>query len=150
MSRPSIRSRRPLAFLAGALALALTGPIPVFAEEGSDHADHEHVFIKIFEARVRPATQVIRSDDAIGWLNYTAKIALISFDKEVARHLTCTSRGSFHLDGERLVSGDIQSTQFATLCSLAPGEYDYRVTLRSGIGSSLGGEKYVDGKILVE
>jgi hypothetical protein len=148
MSPSTHRTRRLAAGLTGALALALAAP--ALAEEVSDHADHEHQFVKIFEGRVRPGTLVMRSDDAIGWLNYTAKIATISFDKEVAKHLTCTTRGSFHLDGERLVSGDIQSTQFATLCNLAPGEYDYRVTLRSGLGTIQGGEKYLEGKILVE
>jgi len=148
MNRSTNRARRLAAGLAGALALALAAP--ALAEDPSDHADHEHQLIRIFEGRVRPAVQVIRGDDALGWLNYTAKIARISFDKEVAKHLTCTSPGSFHLDGERLVSGDIQATQFATLCNLAPGEYEYRVTLRSGIGSGGGGEKVLDGKILVE
>jgi hypothetical protein len=148
MSPSTHRTRRLAAGLAGALALALAAP--ALAEEESDHADHEHQFVKIFEGRVRPGTLVMRSDDAIGWLNYTARIAQISFDKEVARHLTCHSQGSFHIDGDRLVSGDIQSTQFATLCNLAPGEYEYRVTLRSGIGSSQGGEKQLAGKLLVE
>lgn len=148
MSLATQRSRRLAAGLAGALALALAAP--ALAEKESDHADHEHQFVRIFEGRVRPERLVIRSDDAIGWLNYTSRIAQISFDKEVARHLTCTSQGSFRLDGERLVSGDIQSTQFATLCNLAPGEYEYRATLRSGIGSGQGGEKQLDGRILVE
>ena len=47
------------------------------------------------------------------------------------------------------MTGDIQATQFATLCNLAPGEYDYRVTLRSGIGTTQGGTKTIDGKIVV-
>ena len=139
---------RSLRFLALAAGAALLLPAPAPAEE-SDHADHEHQLIRIFEGRVRPGVQTIDSKDALGWLNYTSKIARISFDKEVAKHLTCTSPGSFRLDGERLVSGDIQATQFATLCNLAPGEYAYRVTLFSGIGTTAGGEKHLDGKIVV-
>ena len=148
--RPTKTARpRPLAaFLVAALALAVAAPGT--AEEEVDHADHEHQFVRIFEGRVRPGTLVMHSDDAIGWLNYTARIAQVSFDREVAKHLTCHSQGSFHLDGERLVSGDIQATQFATLCNLAPGEYEYRVTLRSGAGTTRGGEKVLEGRIRVE
>lgn len=136
------------------LALAVVAAVAFFVAapavaEDSDHADHHHQLIRIFEGRVRPQVQNIGSEDALGWLNYTSKIARISFAKDVGKKLTCTSPGSFRIDGERLVSGDIQATQFATLCNLAPGEYDYRVTLRSGIGTNQGGAKTIDGKIVV-
>jgi len=137
-----------LAFAAVAL-IGLFTAAPLFAED-SDHADHHHQLIRIFEGRVRPAVQTIGATDALGWLNYTSRIARVSFAKDVAKNLTCTSPGSFRIDGERLISGDIQATQFATLCNLAPGEYDYQVTLRSGIGVGQGGEKTIDGKIVVQ
>ncbi|MBW2313234.1 MAG: hypothetical protein JRH10_03510 [Deltaproteobacteria bacterium] len=137
------------------LALALAAVASLFAAaplvaEDSDHADHHHQLIRIFEGRVRPAVQTLGAADALGWLNYTSRIARVSFAREVAKKLTCTSPGSFRIDGERLISGDIQATQFATLCNLAPGEYDYQVTLRSGIGVGQGGEKTIDGKIVVQ
>ena len=144
----AVRRSVPTMIQGLALASLLLAAVPAPAEE-ADHADHEHQLIRIFENRVRPDPQTIHSDDAIGWLNYTSKIARISFDQEVAKKLTCTSPGSFRLDGARLVSGDIQATQFATLCNLAPGEYDYRVTLRSGIGTTGGAEKNIAGRIVV-
>ncbi len=132
------------------LVLALVfGPASSFAAE-PDHAEHDHRMARILETRVHPKTIEIHSTDAIGWLNYSSKRARISFDAEAAKSMTCRSRGTFHLDGPRLTSSDIQATQFASLCSLAPGEYEYRVELRSGIGadgSSLG--KSFTGKIIV-
>ncbi len=116
-----------------------------------DHAEHDHRMARILETRVSPKVIEIHSADAIGWLNYSSKRARISFDAEVAKNLTCRSKGTFHLDGPRLTSSDIQATQFASLCSLAPGEYEYRVELRSGIGGSggLGLGKSFTGKIVV-
>ena len=132
----------------GIALVALFLALPLAAAE-SDHADHRHQLIRIFEGRVRPTVQTLDSSDALGWLNYTSRIARVSFAKEVAKKLTCASPGSFRIDGERLISGDIQATQFATLCNLAPGEYEYRVTLRSGIGTTQGREKTIGGKIVV-
>ena len=117
----------------------------------SDHADHDHRMARILETRVHPEVIEIHSSDAIGWLNYSSQRARISFDAEVAKNLICRSRGTFHLDGPRLMSNDIQATQFASLCSLAPGEYEYRVDLMSGIGGSGGSSlgKSFTGKVIV-
>ena len=115
-----------------------------------DHAEHNHRMARILETRVHPKVIKIHSADAIGWLNYSSQRARISFDAEVAKNLICRSRGTFHLDGPRLVSNDIQATQFASLCNLAPGEYEYRVELRAGLGgsgASIG--KSFTGKIIV-
>ncbi len=116
-----------------------------------DHAEHNHRMARILETRVHPKTIEIHSADAIGWLNYSSKRARISFDAEVAKNLICRSRGTFHLDGPRLSSNDIQATQFASLCSLAPGEYEYRVDLMSGFGASGGSSlgKSFTGKVIV-
>ena len=116
-----------------------------------DHAEHDHRMARILETRVHPKVVEIHSADAIGWLNYSSKRARISFDAEVAKNLTCRSKGTFHLDGPRLSSNDIQASQFASLCSLAPGEYEYRVELRSGIGGAGGSGfgKSFKGKIIV-
>ncbi len=117
------------------LLLALIfGPASSFAAE-PDHAEHDHRMTRILETRVHPKTIEIHSTDAVGWLNYSSKRARISFDAEVAKSMTCRSIGTFRVDGPRLTSTDIQATQFASLCSLAPGEYEYRVELKSGIGS---------------
>ncbi len=116
-----------------------------------DHAEHNHRMARILETRVHPKAIEIHSADAIGWLNYSSKRARISFDAEVAKNLICRSKGTFHVDGPRLISHDIQATQFASLCSLKPGEYEYRVELRSGLGGSGGAGlgKSFTGKIVV-
>ncbi len=133
------------------LVLALIfGPSSSLGAE-PDHAEHDHRMARILETRVHPKVIEIHSADTLGWLNYSSRRARISFDAEVAKNLTCRSKGTFHLDGPRLSSNDIQARQFASLCSLAPGEYDYRVELRSGAGgagaSSLG--KSFKGRIIV-
>ncbi len=133
------------------LVLALIfGPSSSLGAE-PDHAEHDHRMARILETRVHPKVIEIHSADTLGWLNYSSKRARISFDAEVAKILTCRSKGTFHLDGPRLTSNDIQSSQFASLCSLAPGEYEYRVELRSGIGGSGGSSlgKSFTGKIIV-
>ncbi len=116
-----------------------------------DHAEHDQRMARILETRVHPKVIEIHSADAIGWLNYSSKRARISFDAEVAKNLTCRSKGTFRLDGDRLGSNDIQASQFASLCSLAPGEYEYRVELRSGIGGGGGSGfgKSFTGRIIV-
>ena len=125
-------------------------PSPSFAVD-PDHAEHLHRVAKILETRVHPKTIDMHPTEAISWLNYSNKRARISFDAEVAKKMTCRSGGTFHLEGPRLVTNDIQATQFASLCSLAPGEYEYRVELRAGIGASGGAGlgKSFTGKIVV-
>jgi hypothetical protein len=131
----------------------LAGPIAARADahDEDDHAHAPTVFVSIQQGHVRPEEQKITAGEAFGWRNYTSKIARVSFDKDVAKHLTCKSQGTFRLAGDRLESGDIQAQQFATLCSLAPGAYDYKVELRSGIGGG-GGDtgKVFTGRIIVE
>ena len=131
------------------VSLALVfGPSSALGAE-ANHGDKDHKVARILETRVRPKTLKIHSTDAIGWLNYSSKRARISFDAEVAKSMVCRSVSTFRLDGDRVVSSDIQATQFASLCSLAPGEYEYRVDLRAGIGGSPGPGKSFAGKIIV-
>ena len=132
------------------LLVLIFGPSSSLGAE-PDHAEHDHRVARILETRVHPKTIEIHSTDAIGWLNYSSKRARISFDAEVAKSMTCRSMGTFRLDGPRLTSSDIQATQFASLCSLAAGEYEYRVELRSGISGTSGSSpgKSFTGKIVV-
>lgn len=140
-----------LAALASALVLATA--IPARAEDPpvGDHANRDHVFVTILSLKLRPDVQRLKPGEAVGWINYTDKIARVYFDKEVAKKMTCTTKGSFRINGERLESTDIQAQQFASLCSLASGEYSYKVELRSGLGSTgLGAASTMSGKIVVE
>jgi hypothetical protein len=137
--------------LAAAAALAVGLGAATSRADESDHETLEHEFIRITSASLQPATLELRSDEAIGWLNYSDKIARVSFPRDVGKHLTCHSKGSFRLTGDRLESGDIQARQFASLCQLAPGEYSYRVELRSGAGASGGGTvvRSLEGTLVV-
>ena len=112
--------------------------------------DHKHQSVRITNVSVRPAVLQIHDDEAIGWLNYSRQRAVISFDDDVAKNLTCTAKSAFRLTGGRLESAPIQSRQFASLCTLAPGEYEYDVQLMSGVGSNAALGRKLVGKIIVQ
>jgi len=118
----------------------------------ADAVSKNHEFIRISDGRIRPKVQELASDDAVGWVNYSSRIARVSFPREVGRSLICTSETSFRLAGDRLESAPIQSKQFASLCNFKPGEYDYRVDFYRGAGSghSLAPERSLDGKLVVK
>jgi hypothetical protein len=140
--------RRAAALASLALALALGLPA---AAEDADHVELEHVFVRITSGSLRPATLAVEQDQALGWLNYSNKIAKVSFDASVGKKLLCRSQGSFRLTGARLESGNIEVNAFASLCHLAPGEYEYQVELREGVG--LGGTAAPElrtGKLVVQ
>ncbi len=136
--------------MTGALALVLLGSYPVHAE--SDHADHDHQTVRISSGRIRPEHMKLGADDALAWANYSSRIARVVFDAEVAKRMKCRSATSFTLAGDRLVSRDIQASQFASLCQLAPGEYSYKTELYSGSGSSgfAGVDRTLQGRITVK
>jgi plastocyanin len=115
-------------------------------------ADSSHRFVQIRSASLNPQVIHIEATDQIGWLNYSSNVARVSFDREVGKQMVCTTRTSFTATGERLESHDIQGTQFASLCRLAPGAYTYRVDLRTGAGagSGLGRGRRLEGRVIVE
>lgn len=143
-----------LAALTSALVLVAAAPAGAQDLPVADHAQRDHVFVTILPLKVRPEVQRIRSSDAVGWLNYTNRIARVYFAKDVAKRMTCTSKGTFRINGDRLESENIQAQQFASLCSLAPGDYPYTVELRTGVGAGGGGEGGVtttlEGRIVSE
>ncbi len=148
-----MRTSRAVAVGAFTLALLLgQGGGPAEAEDTDpDHARLAHRLVPIMPGELYPEVQRIQESDAFGWLNYTTRIARVSFDKEVATQLTCTSPSGFHVTGDRFESGDIPSGGFTSLCNLAPGEYHYRVELRSGLWQGVDPARSVlEGRIVVE
>jgi hypothetical protein len=121
--------RLMIAALVAALALPAWG-----ARAASDHTDHAHSVIRI-GSRLHPEQAQVSPDDALIWVNYSSRVARVVFAADVAKNLKCESASSFTLDGDRLVSRDIQASQFASLCRLAPGEYTYEIELFSGAGT---------------
>jgi len=161
-------SLRRLAVLGTALALA--GAAPAAAQEAPSpqapaqapaaaesppwdhHVADEHHYIRITDGGLHPKVLRLESEAAVGWMNYSSLIARVSFDKEVAKHLTCRAASGFSITNGHLASPGIQSMQFASLCDFAPGEYTYRVELFPGIGTTQGslGNRTFEGKIVVE
>jgi hypothetical protein len=122
-----------VAFAAFLLAAALGR-----ADEVLDHAELDHVYVRITDTGLHPAAAKMDAGQAIGFLNSSSRVARVSFDASIATKIKCRTRSAFQLEGARLASGRIQGTQFASLCSIAPGKYDYRVDLQPGAGT--GGE----------
>jgi len=135
--RPLWRRGLPLAVLCG---FALMGAEGVEAQDPAgvdwDHQDLQHRYVRITDAGPRPDSQTLDPKHAVGWLNYSSLVARVRLPVNVAAHMTCTSDGGFRLVGERLVSPDIQASQFVSLCRLAPGAYPYEITLVPGLGRS--------------
>ncbi len=132
-------------------SVLLLASIPARAQEPTELGDAPHVYVTILQGRLKPEVQKLTPGDAVGWLNYTDKIARISFDKEVAKRMICRKEGSFKLTGDRLESSNIQAQQFATLCVLSKGEYTYKVDLFAGAGGGAGNVPTTrEGKLIVE
>jgi hypothetical protein len=142
-----MRTRRTLAAAVAAVAIALAG-----AAGGVDHEAESHSTVRIGGGSVHPQTLTMASSDALLWANYSSRIARVSFDRAVAEKIRCAQRASFTLDGDRLASPQIQANQFASLCKLAPGTYEYRVELFAGAGTGGAGgpERTFTGKIVVQ
>lgn len=107
-----------------------------------DHAGHETRIVGISAGALLPTIKQIDQSDAFGWLNYSTQVASISFDRSVAAQMTCRGPSPFELQSDRLRAPSVASGGYATLCNLAPGEYDYEVEL-------VGKGKVLLGKIVV-
>ena len=122
----------------GAITTARTASVSALP----DHAGHETRIVGISAGALLPTVKQIESGDAFGWLNYSTQIASISFDRSVAAQMTCRGPSPFELQSDRLRAASVASGGYATLCNLAPGEYDYEVEL-------VGKGKVLLGKIVV-
>ena len=137
-----------LAWLAIASLGLLAAATSVRAED-SDHADHRHRSIRITSSRLHPEPAKLAAQDAIAFLNYSGRIAQISFDESVAKSIACRTRSSFELANGRLVAANVRQGSFVSLCTLASGSYDYKVELKRSAGEL---ENYAvhEGKIVVK
>ena len=136
-----------VACLAGAVAILIL-PATAPAQE-VDHVGHRHKPIRIAKSSLRPDPVKLPAADALVFLNYSGRIAQISFDESVAKSIACESRSDFQLSNGRLTAAYVRQGSFVSLCRLAPGSYDYRVELKRSAGEL---ENYAvyDGKIVVE
>ena len=94
-----------------------------------EHLDHEHRFVKITEGNIRPDVLRIGADENIAWLYYGGHSTRVSFDKKVAKSVTCSAPGAFRIDGDRIQSRPLKRYEFVSFCMLKPGEYVYRVDM---------------------
>ncbi len=125
------RTSRRFAIVTLALTLASQA---AWAEDGTlegepDHAGHPTKIVGIAPTRLLPTVLVVPHDSAFGWLNYSSGDATIQFEEDITPKLRCRSPGLFRASTGDLASPRVPSGAFVTLCSLAPGEYDYRVEL---------------------
>ncbi len=120
-----------LAWLAATLALFF---VPTTARAEDDHVGHQHTSIRVTSSRLHPEPTTLPSDHALVFLNYSGRIAQISFDESVAKNISCKTRTSFELANGRLTAANVRQGSFTSLCKLAPGSYDYRVELKRGAG----------------
>ncbi len=105
--------------VAGAL---LTAAPTASAADPVDHFEHKHRSVRISSGRIHPKVLRIQPDNALVWINYSSRVARVSFDKSVAAKLKCNSRSAFGVTDDRLVSTRIQCSQFASICNLSPCE----------------------------
>ena len=120
------------AWLAATLAIFIV-PTTIRAAD-SDHVDHQHTSIRITSGRLHPEPATLSSDSALVFLNYSGRIAQISFDESVAKNISCKTRTSFELINGRLTAANVRQGSFTSLCQLAPGSYEYRVELKRSLG----------------
>ena len=139
------RSSRRLAIATLALAFAsqTTSAEESAPENEPDHAGHPTEIVGIAPTRLVPTVLVVPHDSAFGWLNYSSGEATIKFEEDITPKLTCLSPGLFRASTGELAAPRVASGAFVTLCSLAPGEYDYRVELE-------GRQQPLLGKLVVE
>jgi hypothetical protein len=123
--------------LAVGLLLAVW-PAAAQEEVEADHAALAHRFVKIRSGSLHPQELFVGTANALGWLNYSGRLARVVFPGEAAKKLHCTAPGGFRLADGRLESREIGANQFASLCQLEPGRYEYEVELRSGAGQTGG------------
>lgn len=108
--------------------------------------------VRIRNWTVSPQTIRLDAGREIGWLNQTSRGVRVQFDRDVAREMVCRNGSGFRLKGDRLESPEIRASRFASLCSLSPGVYGYRVVF-SGEGGGDGapvGERALAGRVVVE
>lgn len=133
---------------AAALLVASAG---VGRASDADHIEHRHRSVRIGAGSLHPRVQHVDEHEAIGWLNYSGRIARVSFEADVATKMFCTAVTGFRVTGPRLESPGIQARQFAAVCRLEPGEYAYRVELYDGASASgRGYGRTLEGKLIVE
>ncbi len=105
-------------------------------------ADHAHLgtdIVSITSDRLVPTVRVVASGAAFGWLNYSNSDARIIFEEpSIVAKLRCRSPGQFRVEPSEVAAPRVPRGSFATLCNLAPGEYDYRVQLFGKSRSLLG------------
>ncbi len=124
---PRTSSRVAIATLALTLASQAAWPADDALEGEPDHAGSPTEIVGIAPTRLLPTVLVVPRDSAFGWLNYSSGDATIKFEEDITPKLRCRSPGPFRASAGDLASPRVASGAFVTLCSLAPGEYDYRV-----------------------
>jgi hypothetical protein len=120
-----------IALLVAAPLVEAQDPAP---ESEVDHAAHSHAMVRITRARLDPEVARLSPADAIVFLNYSSRIAQITFEPGAAEKIRCATPTSFGLVDGRLKAEYVREGTFATLCSFQPGDYPYLVELKTAPG----------------
>lgn len=122
------------------LALALAVTPARAAETAADHAKHPHHTITLDGDDIWPSTTTIDGGDVIGFQNYATQPLTITFTspKDLKDKIRChlikdpdnpappAAWSTFSWQGSQLVAM-IPPGQFASVCSLSPGVYQFNV-----------------------
>lgn len=125
------------------------------AQSQAQTADSEHLqiavkTIKIGRSAVLPETLALKSSEGVSWTNYAGTPVEVRFGKGAAQNLLCKEPSPFHAEEDgSFTSGELRSSEFATLCHFKPGEYEYTVTRTPGPGFPRGGTMKSSGKLTV-
>jgi hypothetical protein len=130
------------------LAIAIAISAARAQEQPPDHEHPTHGLIRITRAGVEPAVTRITPDDEVVFLNYSSRIATITFPAGTAEKIRCRTRTSFELIDGLLKAEYVREGTFASLCSFAPGEYAYQVELKTAPGVAES-DRMLAGKLVV-
>ncbi len=129
---------RPAALLLAAVAIA----VPVRADEdASSHADHPHKTVIVGKTGTLPSDLTMDKGDVLVFENYTSGAVTITFTEPADQtdKIHCglvrpkASKNAppwakFSFDARKRLSATLPPGQFASLCSLAPGNYVYETS----------------------
>jgi hypothetical protein len=144
------------------VVMLLTLALPAYAAD-EDHAGGSHKTISFGRSRLVPSDLTMAASDVLVFENFTTRPATVRFlspDNQVDK-IRCEAVGKgkatgqlalFSWDYKKRLVATIAPGRFASLCSLAPGQYTYLVgpTLNVGAGTGVGHNLEMKGTITVQ
>jgi len=121
-------------------AAAVAVPVRA-AEDASSHADHPHKTVIVGKTGTLPSDLTMDKDDVLVFENYTSGAVTITFTEPAdqtdkihcglvrpAGSRNAPPWAKFAFDARKRLTATLPPGQFASLCSLAPGNYVYETS----------------------